>query len=181
VPGQDEKNDALRHALFLNRPAMIELAVTHGADIASIPFLDVLMTGDRDVVAAFLEKGADPTTDYPFARAFHQLRAKTTLGSYLDCRRSLPDVAEHLQQQADMALRQFCQEGNLKWVSLLMWAGADPRSRGPALDDADWLYAPASSTPSTKALAHSYCQFVRVLVSNRRSTYPGICGTWAEL
>jgi hypothetical protein len=36
-----------------------------------------------------------------------------------------------------MALRQFCQDGNLKWVSLLMWAGANPRSRGPALDDAD--------------------------------------------
>lgn len=41
-----------------------------------------------------------------------------------------------------MALRQFCQEGNLKWVSLLMWPGANPRSRGPALDDAltaKWL------------------------------------------
>ena len=34
-----------------------------------------------------------------------------------------------------MALRQFCQEGNLKWISLLMWAGANPQSRGPALDD----------------------------------------------
>jgi ankyrin repeat protein len=134
---QEEKNDALRHALFLNRPAFIALAVTHGADVASIPFLDVLMTGDREVVAVFLEKGADATTDYPFARAFHQLRAKTTLGSYLDCRRSRPDLANHLQQQADMALRQFCQEGNLKWVSLLIWAGANPRSSGPALDDAN--------------------------------------------
>jgi hypothetical protein len=36
-----------------------------------------------------------------------------------------------------MALRQFCQEGKLKWVCLLIWAGANPRSRGPALDDAD--------------------------------------------
>ena len=36
-----------------------------------------------------------------------------------------------------MALRQFAQEGNLKWVSLLMWAGADPRSSGPTVDDAD--------------------------------------------
>src|SRR5713226_4454336 len=96
----EAKNDSLRHALFLNRPAFIELTVMHGADIGSIPFLDVLMTGDRAIVAAFLEKGADPTTDHPFGRAFHQLRAKTMLGSYLDCRRSLPDVAEHLQQQA---------------------------------------------------------------------------------
>ncbi len=36
-----------------------------------------------------------------------------------------------------MALRQFAHEGNLKWVSLLMWAGADPRSRGPTIEDAD--------------------------------------------
>jgi ankyrin repeat protein len=138
-PRQGEKDDALRHALFLNRFEFVELAVEYGASIAAIPFLDVLMTGDRALVATFLEKGADPTTGFPFARAFHQLRAKTTLGSYLDCRRSRPDLAEHLQQQADMALRQFCQEGNLKWVSLLMWAGANPRSRGPALDDADHI------------------------------------------
>lgn len=138
-PRQGEKDDALRHALFLNSPTFVELAVAHGASIAAIPFLDVLLTGDRDLVALFLEKGADATTDYPFARAFHQLRAKTTLGSYLDCRRSRPDLAEHLQQQADMALRQFCQEGNLKWVSLLIWAGANPRSSGPALDDVDHI------------------------------------------
>ena len=41
-----------------------------------------------------------------------------------------------------MALRQFCQEGNLKWVSLLMWAGANPRSSGPALDDVDHIEDP---------------------------------------
>ena len=91
---QEVKNDALRQALFLNRPAFVELALAHGAEIGSIPFLDVLMTGDRAVVASFLERGADPITDYPFARAFHELRAKTTLGSYLDCRRSRPDLAE---------------------------------------------------------------------------------------
>ena len=41
-----------------------------------------------------------------------------------------------------MALRQFCQEDNLKWVSLLMWAGANPRSRGPALDDVEHIDDP---------------------------------------
>jgi hypothetical protein len=108
---QDEKDDALRYALFLNKPAFIELALAHGADATSIPFLDVLMTGDRAVVAAFLEKVADPITDYPFARAFHQLRAKTTLGSYLVCRRRRPDLDDHLQQQADTAL---CRRGRAR-------------------------------------------------------------------
>ncbi len=136
-PSQDAKNGVLQEALIFDRPAFVELALTYGADVRSVPFLHVLMTGDRALVATFLEKGADPVTDYPFAHAFHEFRVKTTLGSYLDCRRSRPDLAPQLQEQLDMALRQFCQDGNLKWVSLLMWAGADPRSRGPVLDDED--------------------------------------------
>jgi hypothetical protein len=131
------KTDALRLALQLDRRAFAELTVAYGADANAVPFLDVLMTGDRGLAAFFLERGADPLTDYPFARAFHELKAKTTLGSYLDCRRNRTELATQLQEQADMALRQFCQEGNLKWVSLLMWVGANPRSKGPALDDAD--------------------------------------------
>ena len=85
---QQAKNDALRWALQWDRPALVELAVLHGADTGAVPLLDVLMTGDRSLVSFFLERGADPLTDYPFARAFHQLKAKTTLGSYLDCRRN---------------------------------------------------------------------------------------------
>src|SRR5438067_2857909 len=82
---QEAKNDVLRLAIQLDRPALVELAVVCGADTKSVPFLDVLMTGDRALAAFFLGRGADPLSDYPFARAFHQLRAKTTLGSYLDC------------------------------------------------------------------------------------------------
>jgi hypothetical protein len=129
------KMHRIRH--LVGEAQVVELAITHGAEIASVPFLDVLLTGDRAIVPSFLERGADPIADYPFARAFHQLRAKTTIGSYLDCRRSRPDLAEGLQRQADTALRQFAQEGNLKWVSPLMWAGADPRSRGPTVEDND--------------------------------------------
>lgn len=134
---QEVKNGVLAHALLWNKRAFIELAIEHGADSKSVPFVDVLTAGDRALAAFFLERGADAVADHPFARAFHQLRAKTTIGSYLDCRRSQPDLAEELQRQADMALRQFALEGNLKWVSLLMWAGADPRSRGTTIEDAD--------------------------------------------
>jgi hypothetical protein len=147
---QQVKNDVLRWALFMDRPEVVELALAHGAEITSVPFLDVLLTGDRRLVLSFIERGADPLADHPFARAFHQLRAKTTIGSYLDCRRIRPDLAEGLQRQADMTLRQFAQDGNLKWVSLLMWAGADPRSSGPTIEDAD------DSEWSTTAL-HEAC------------------------
>lgn len=72
------KNDTLRQALVLNRPAFVELALAHGADIASIPFLDVLMTGDRTIMTAFLERGADPIAGYPFAHGRRQPRLATT-------------------------------------------------------------------------------------------------------
>jgi hypothetical protein len=157
---QQIKNDVLNRALFMDKPDVVELAIAHGAEIDSVPFLEVLLTADRDLVVSFIERGADPIGDHPFARAFHQLRAKTTIGSYLDCRRIRPDLAEGLQRQADMALRQFAQEGNLKWVSLLMWAGADPRSRGPTVEDMD------DSEWSTTAL-HEACESRNIEVLKR--------------
>jgi ankyrin repeat protein len=136
-PRQEPKDHVLREAVDLNRPELIELAVRYGARAAHVPFINVLGTGDRDVVAYFLDRGADPLAGVPFAHAFYTLKAKSLLGAYLDCRRRRPDWHEALQEQADIALRQFSHDGNLKWVSLMLWAGADPRSRGPRLEYID--------------------------------------------
>jgi hypothetical protein len=46
---------------------------------------------------------------------------------------SLRDRVPSARIQATMALRLHAREGNLKWVSLLMWAGADPRLQVPNL------------------------------------------------
>jgi ankyrin repeat protein len=165
---QEAKNALLQEALMFDRPAFVELALTYGADIQSVPFRDVLTTGDRALVATFLEKGADPVTGYPFAHAFHEFRVKTTLGSYLDCRRSRPELAPQLQEQLDMALRQFCQDGNLKWVSLMMWAGANPRSRGPVLDDEDRADDPEYHTTALEeACGSRNVELVKRLKPNR--------------
>jgi hypothetical protein len=40
-----------------------------------------------------------------------------------------------------MALRQACQDEDLKWVSLLLWLGANPRSKGLTTEDLDNRYA----------------------------------------
>ena len=48
----------------------------------------------------------------------------------MDLRDKIPSA----RAQAAMALRYHAREGNLKWVSLLMWAGADPRMEVPDLD-----------------------------------------------
>lgn len=112
------------------------LALEHGASVHAVPFQQVIETWDRPVAALFLRQGADPVTDAPFARAFKQ-RVKAGLGIYLDCLRARPDLADALQVQADMALRQACQDEDLKWVSLLRWLGASPRSKGLSTDDLD--------------------------------------------
>jgi hypothetical protein len=41
------------------------------------------------------------------------------------------------QEQANIALRHHCTEGNRKWVSLTLWAGADPYAKGPDSWDLD--------------------------------------------
>jgi ankyrin repeat protein len=131
---QAAKNAVLVEACQERQVGLVELALQYGADPRAVSFLDALLAWDRRVVSVLLERGADVVTDYPFARAF-QMRIRTALGCYLDCRRQRPDLAEVLQQQADMALRQACSDKNLKWVSLLLWVGADPRAKGLAVDD----------------------------------------------
>ena len=133
---QRTRNNVLRQAVDARRHDIVELAVAYGAETSSVSFTDVLMSWDRKIVSFFAERGADPITNFPFARAFHG-RVRTALGCYLECKRNRPEFAAQLQEQANMALRHFCREGSLKWVSLLMWAGADPRSKGPTLDYPD--------------------------------------------
>jgi hypothetical protein len=133
---QAAKDAALREAVWAHRPAFVMLALESGASVHAVPFQDVIETWDRPLAALFLRHGADPVTHAPFARAFKQ-RVKAGLGIYLDCLRARPDLADALQAQADMALRQACQDEDLKWVSLLLWLGASPRSIGVSTDDLD--------------------------------------------
>ena len=55
----------------------------------------------------------------------------------MECKRNHPEYVQELQKQVDLALRYFCDAANEKWVSLMLWAGADPRSPGPAPGDPD--------------------------------------------
>lgn len=143
---QAEKDEVLRQACWRDAPGLMRLALDHGAAVDAVAFQDVIETWNRDLVQLFLDRGADLVTNAPFARAFKR-RIKAILGIFLDCKRARPDLAAVLQEQADMALRQACQDEDLKWVSLLMWLGADPRSKGlptDYLDDQDIADDPSS-------------------------------------
>lgn len=156
-PSQDVKNLALLNAVSLKRLDLIELLVSHGAEVSSVPFFEVLQVWDPTIIRYFLDHGADFITDSPFTLAFGE-KIRTALRPWRECREKYADLAPQLQEQADRALRHFCFEGNLKWVSLLMWAGADPRSSGPSLEDDDDPYA-----HSTALTAAAHREDVQVL------------------
>jgi ankyrin repeat protein len=158
---QERKNALLAQAVQDRRSDLVELAVLYGADANSVSFADVLMTWDRRLASFFLERGADPIADRPFMWAFCE-KVKTALGCYLDCKRSRPELAVQLQEQADIALREFSEAGNLKWVSLLLWLGANPRSKGPRLryldDDPD-----SFTTAFEEACMHGHLEVLKRL------------------
>jgi hypothetical protein len=150
---QESKNRALWIALSTKRLDLIDLLVTNGADIKSVPFIDVLMLWDPKIIRYFLDHGADFITGDPFATAFAG-RIRTALRVWRECKESHPEFAAPLQEQADRALRYFCFEEDLKWVSLVNWAGADPRSIGPKWGDEVDLN-PADYTSALECAAYS--------------------------
>jgi hypothetical protein len=131
---QSSKDAALADAVSLKRLDFVELLIENGARIDAIPFADVLLTWDPTLIRFFLEHGADPIKDNPFAIAFGA-KVRTALRPFLEFKEAHPEGADAMQEQANIALRHFCSKGELKWISLMLWAGADARSMGPNLED----------------------------------------------
>ena len=129
---QSAKSSALYAAVSSRRLDLVELLLANGADIKAVRLADVLLTWEPRLIRLFLDHGADSLEGRPFAEAFGA-KVRTALRPFLDYKQAHPELATQLQEQLDCALRYFCGEGDLKWVSLLMWAGGDPRSRGPCL------------------------------------------------
>ncbi len=142
------KNRALAEAIERKRVDLVELLVSYGAEIRSVPLCDVLLTWEPQMIQFFLDHGADVITGAPFACAFRE-RVRTALRPYVEYKKAHSELAPALQEQADRALRYFCYEGDLKWVSLLLWAGANPRSHGPDMDDR-WVDDPECHTTALK-------------------------------
>jgi ankyrin repeat protein len=158
---QQLKNQALLDAVSLKRLDLIELLVSLGAKVSSIPLFDVLQIWEPTIIRYFIDHGVDFITDFPFAMAFGE-KIRTALRPWRECKERNPDAAPQLQEQADRALRYFCHEGDLKWVSLLMWAGANPRTSGIRLyDDEAWSNDPDYYTTALEEAAH--CKDLQIL------------------
>jgi hypothetical protein len=133
-PCQEQKDRALAEAVDGRRLDLVEVLVENGARIQAVPLEDVLLTWDRQLMQFFLDRGADPTTGNAFMIAFHN-KVQRALRPFVDYKKAHPEFADSLQAQADRALRHFAAQADMKWISLLMRAGANPRSLGPDLDD----------------------------------------------
>ena len=127
---KEPRYDPLQHALWNKRLDLLELLVKHGADYHSMPMQEVFDTWEPNIMRWFIENGANVETKNPLAYALCN-RIKTALGIL----KSYKDRFPSFQEQANIALRHHCREGNLKWVSLMLWAGADPYAKGPAYWD----------------------------------------------
>ncbi len=127
---QDDKDTALCRAVSNRRLDLVELVVTYGADPRVIGFEDVIWSRHPAIIRWFCDKGLDMEEGYPIAYAFKN-RHREFLGIYMGLRDRVPSA----RKQAAMALRVHCRKANMKWVSLLLWAGADPREEVP---DIDW-------------------------------------------
>ena len=150
---QSSKDAALADAVSLRRLDFIQLLVENWAEVKSVPFSDVLLEWNPHIVRFFLERGADAVKGSPFAVAFSN-KIRTALGPFVELKRSRPELSAALQEQADCALRHFCDKGDMKWISLMLWAGANPRSLGPNLDK-DFTNDPESFTTALREASYS--------------------------
>ena len=150
---QSSKNAALADAVSLRRLDFIQLLVENGAEVKSVPFSDVLLEWNPHIFRFFLACGADAVEGSPFAVAFSN-KIRTALGPFVELKRSRPELSAALQEQVDCALRYFCGKGDMKWISLMLWAGANPRSRGPNLDK-DYTNDPECFTTALREGSYS--------------------------
>jgi hypothetical protein len=132
VLDHEEKNDALVRAVESRNLDLVEVLIQYGADPCTVDFDTVLWSRHPAIMRLFIARGLDLESNYAIARAF-QDKHREFLGVYLSVRDQLPTAAK----QAAMALRYHAAAGNLKWVSLLLWAGADPRLPVAQLDDSE--------------------------------------------
>jgi len=139
---------ALEHSVSLRRADVAELLIEHGASVHDVSMRHVIETWDPAIVDIFISHGASLSVGAPIAWGLvHKI--KPTLGLL---KRLLPSEPA-LMRQADLALRFHAAEGNAKWVSLLLWAGADPWSNGPDRLDSDEPEWDDGSGPSAVDLA----------------------------
>lgn len=165
----NDHDSPMHRVLAMRRRDMVELMVDHGFDPKSVDLSAVLHTWDPALMEYFLERGADPAVGLPFAEAFCN-RVRTAVKIFKKHCEEIPS----LQEQANIALRYHCTKGNIRWIQLMLWAGADPYVRGISSCDEDpTRFEGTSALTSRRSTTSSKCSKSR---RSARSQIIPVCG-----
>ncbi len=134
VTASERFGPPIYQAISMRRLDIIKLLVEHGGvDPSKVSMPAVFDCWDPQIMEYFIERGADVEKGNPLAYAFSE-RIRTALRIFKQYKDRFPSF----QEQANIALRYHCSRGDLKWVSLMLWAGADPYKPGVcSYDDED--------------------------------------------
>jgi len=137
---QDELNQMLQDVVYLGREDLVRLLLESGANANSEleTFSSALSSGNPGIVRLFIEHGADLKSGKPLAWAFGKYPHRSLVGIFKDLLRKDPSFIE----QATQALNEQLTAKNEKWISLLLWIGADPRLLVDDLEIEDYKRSP---------------------------------------
>lgn len=153
---QEERNEALARAVSERNVDLVQLLAQYGADIKTIEQDEVFWTRHPQIIGWFVDNGMDLECNESIAKAFRD-KQREFLGIYMGLRDRIPSA----RKQAAMALRYHTEEGNLKWVSLLLWAGADPRMPVPRIEKREWEEEDADETALHEAIRYGQVEVVK--------------------
>lgn len=129
---QDEKDYMLCRAVWDANIDLVKILMSRGGNVHEVEFDDVCRTGNPILIRYMVDAGINVTKDDVFARALQNPR-RPLLGIYLQYRDQFPDW----KRQIDLALRYHVKEGSVKWIHLLLWAGADPHVQLPDIGEGE--------------------------------------------
>ena len=128
----DQKLDALEEAAKSGRVEIVRLLVEAGAPVERLPFWCLDEIVNRPMIEYLLDHGLDLSWKDGLAQMLTYRRIKPLLGMFLQGRSRFPAW----ELQAAKALCEFVRKRDLKWISLMIWARADPLLRvGPISED----------------------------------------------
>lgn len=163
-----DHDSPMNRALSMRRRDLVELLVENGFDPRSVDLSAVLHSWDPGLMEYFLERGANPVNGQPFAQAFCN-RVRTAVKVFKKYCEQNPQLLE----QANVALRHHCMKGNMRWVQLMLWAGADPYAPGLESCHEDASRYEGSSALMVAAI-HDQWEVFRIKKVRAKPDHPGL-------
>lgn len=127
----EQMADALEESAKVGNMELCQLLVEAGAPVGELSYWCLDEIVNRPLIQYLLDHGLDLTRENGLASMLTYRRIKPLLGLFLQNRKRFPEW----EDQAAMALCEFVRKRDLKWISLMIWAKADPLRKVLQLSD----------------------------------------------